>query len=151
MSPGLKRAREPYKVKNAITGIAITAFIVGAWAYSISAVKQDSFDDVDEEARALVGSGARSLEDEERARKAEMAKLAATGANTSTARASGLSAPVAAPSPSSQAPAAARGVLVGVLETRYPRLLDPTRKTLVWGAPSVDRIGRIGDRSQFSS
>jgi cytochrome c oxidase assembly factor 3 len=57
MSPGLKRAREPYRLRNAITGLALGAFAVGIWAYSISAVKQDVFDDVDEEARALARPG----------------------------------------------------------------------------------------------
>lgn len=40
---------------NLITGTAIAAFVVGVWAYSISAVKQDTFDDVDNQARALGG------------------------------------------------------------------------------------------------
>jgi len=53
MSASLKRAREPYRVKNAIMGLTLGAFAVGIWAYSISAVKQDVFDDVDEEARAM--------------------------------------------------------------------------------------------------
>lgn len=53
MSPGLKRARAPYRVKNAIVGVTLGAFSVAIWAYSISAVKQDVFDDVDEEARAM--------------------------------------------------------------------------------------------------
>jgi cytochrome c oxidase assembly factor 3, fungi type len=53
MSPGLKRAREPYRVKNAIMGLTLGAFAVGIWAYSINAVKQDVFDDIDEEARAM--------------------------------------------------------------------------------------------------
>jgi cytochrome c oxidase assembly factor 3 len=66
MSPGLKRARAPFRVRNAITGTLIAAFAVTVWAYSISAVKQDNFDDVDEEARALAGLGVRSIEDEER-------------------------------------------------------------------------------------
>jgi cytochrome c oxidase assembly factor 3 len=56
MSPGLKRAREPYRVRNAITGLTLAALGIGVWAYSISAVKQDVFDDVDEEARALAAS-----------------------------------------------------------------------------------------------
>ncbi|KAH9002232.1 Oxysterol-binding protein-domain-containing protein [Lactarius hatsudake] len=56
MSRGLLRAREPYRVKNAITGLAISSFAVGVWLYSMSAVKQDNFDDVDEEARAMVPS-----------------------------------------------------------------------------------------------
>ncbi|CAE6477266.1 unnamed protein product [Rhizoctonia solani] len=52
MSPALKRARQPFALKNAITGTAIAAFAVGVWAYSISAVKQDNFDDIDAEANA---------------------------------------------------------------------------------------------------
>ncbi|KAJ3504656.1 hypothetical protein NLJ89_g7826 [Agrocybe chaxingu] len=59
MSPGLLRAREPYRLKNAILGLTLGAFAVGVWAYSISAVKQDVFDDVDAEAEAL-GSTATS-------------------------------------------------------------------------------------------
>ena len=39
-----------------MTGIAIASFAVGVWAYSIRAVKQDTFEDVDEEARALVAA-----------------------------------------------------------------------------------------------
>lgn len=71
MSPGLQRARAPYRLKNAITGLILGAFGVGVWAYSISAVKQDVFDDVDEVARELRESGVvlTSLEDEEKARK----------------------------------------------------------------------------------
>src|ERR1700676_494750 len=71
MSPGLQRARAPYRWKNAISGLILGAFGVGIWAYSINAVKQDVFDDVDEEARELRESGVvlTSLEDEERDRK----------------------------------------------------------------------------------
>ncbi|KAF8272110.1 hypothetical protein EI94DRAFT_1719012 [Lactarius quietus] len=61
MSQGLLRAREPYRVKNAITGLAISSFAVGVWLYSMSAVKQDNFDDVDEEARAMVLSGVKGV------------------------------------------------------------------------------------------
>jgi len=53
MSPSLQRAREPFRVKNALLGLTLGAFAVGVWAYSISAVKQDVFDDVDEEVAAL--------------------------------------------------------------------------------------------------
>jgi hypothetical protein len=52
ISPALKRARQPYVVRNAITGALIASFAVGVWAYSISAVKQDNFDDIDAEASA---------------------------------------------------------------------------------------------------
>lgn len=57
MSPGLQRARAPYFVRNAITGFVLGAFGIGVYAYSISAVKQDIFDDVDEEARAMASAG----------------------------------------------------------------------------------------------
>ncbi|KAA1466568.1 hypothetical protein DENSPDRAFT_856223 [Dentipellis sp. KUC8613] len=144
MSPGLKRAREPYRVKNAITGVIVASFAVGAWAYSISAVKQDSFEDVDAEARALAGSGGRSLEDEER-------EKSQAAVSTSAALTPVQPVPAAPATDGSQGAAVGRGVLASVLERQYPRLLDPTRKTLVWGAPSVDRIGRIGDETVYSA
>ncbi|KAH9965814.1 hypothetical protein BC827DRAFT_1180016 [Russula dissimulans] len=57
MSAGLRRAREPFRVRNTLTGLGIGTFVVGVWLYSMSAVKQDNFDDVDEEARAMVRGG----------------------------------------------------------------------------------------------
>jgi len=62
MSQGLLRAREPYRAKNAITGLAISSFAVGVWLYSMRAVKQDNFDDVDEEARAMLTSAVKGVE-----------------------------------------------------------------------------------------
>ncbi|GJJ07324.1 hypothetical protein Clacol_001525 [Clathrus columnatus] len=53
MSPGLLRARRQFFMPNLITGTAIATFVIGVWAYSISAVKQDTFDDVDEQAKAF--------------------------------------------------------------------------------------------------
>lgn len=136
MSPGLKRAREPYRVRNAVTGLLMAGFGVGVWAYSISAVKQDVFDDVDEEARALTGSGMRSLEDEEREKAA--AKQAAAVVACS---------PVLLPAKKAEIPPVrtGRGVLVQLLDKQIPGLFDPQRKTLVWGAPPVDNIGRTSD------
>lgn len=147
MSPGLKRAREPYLIKNALTGLALGALAVGVWAYSISAVKQDVFDDVDEEARQLARSGASagmlSLEDE---KKQMEAAAAASAASSSSGVAGGSAAPVAASaspsSPVKSGTSPSRGILQA-LDKPFPRLLDPQRKTLVWGAPPVDNIGRI--------
>ncbi|KAL5530334.1 hypothetical protein ACEPAF_6591 [Sanghuangporus sanghuang] len=56
LSPGLQRARAPFRTRNTITGLAIGAFVVGVWAYSISAVKQDTFEDLDEEAKELLAA-----------------------------------------------------------------------------------------------
>ena len=114
------RAREPYKVKNALTGLAIGSFIVGVWLYSMSAVKQDNFDDVDEEARAMVRAGVKPLEE-----KGAGAMTTATVATKEERR-------------------GRHGLLVALLDAKLPGLLDPEGKTLVFGAPPVDRIGRIG-------
>ena len=140
MSPGLLRARAPFKVRNAITGVTIAALVVGVWAYSIAAVKQDSFADVDDEARILAASGStqniRSIEDEE---KAKASTITSTLTSTSAS-------PVQPQSPSVATPGLApRGVLAPLFERHYPRLLDPTNKTLVWGAPPVDKFGRLRD------
>jgi len=42
----LLRARRPYLVKNAVTGIALFGFCVGVYAFTINAVGQDDFSDV---------------------------------------------------------------------------------------------------------
>ena len=56
MSPGLQRARAPFRFRNALTGGILASFAIGVWAYSLSAVAQDDFSDVDEEARAISSS-----------------------------------------------------------------------------------------------
>ncbi|KAK4153299.1 hypothetical protein C8A00DRAFT_33994 [Chaetomidium leptoderma] len=45
-SPALLRARRPYLVKNAIAGVAISAFAIGIYAYTLHAIGQDEFEDV---------------------------------------------------------------------------------------------------------
>ncbi|PQE07077.1 Cytochrome oxidase assembly 3 mitochondrial protein [Rutstroemia sp. NJR-2017a BBW] len=45
-SAALIRARRPYLVKNAITGAGIFAFAVGVFAFTLRAVSQDDFEDV---------------------------------------------------------------------------------------------------------
>ncbi|KAF5333246.1 hypothetical protein D9611_002774 [Ephemerocybe angulata] len=163
MSEGLKRAREPYRIKNALVGLGLGAFAVGVWAYSISAVKQDVFDDVDEEARAL---GAGSPSDSTGTTTATTTSTLPTAAASTTVAATpalpgaaGLAQgtanivlpgtlplpPVSSPNtPTTTRP---KGVLARVLEQRWPKALDPESKTLVWGAPSVDNLGRMGSRS----
>lgn len=60
MSPGLQRAREPFRLHNALTGLGLGLLAFGIYSYSISAVRQDVFDDVDEEAEALARTGTSS-------------------------------------------------------------------------------------------
>lgn len=153
MSPGLLRARAPFKVRNAVTGVTIAALVVGVWAYSIAAVKQDSFADVDEEARILAASGSthhiKSIEDEENAKVSTIlpVRTSFTSVNTSLVQSQPLttSTPVVAPLP--ELVPRPKGVLSPLLEKYYPRLLDPTSRALIWGAPPVDRIGRLRDRT----
>lgn len=45
-SAALIRARRPYLVKNALTGVGIFAFAIGVYAFTIRAVAQDEFEDV---------------------------------------------------------------------------------------------------------
>ncbi|PPR05215.1 hypothetical protein CVT26_012291 [Gymnopilus dilepis] len=170
MSPGLKRAREPFRVKNALLGLALAAFAVGVWGYSISAVKQDVFDDVDEEAEALASTGTGTglgvgvL--------AKTPPPATVGAEERPAVVvQGSTAEPELTSPSSKAlvreggeervrgvleevralerggKGKGRGVLPRLVGGRWPRLLDPERKTLVWGAPPLDNLGKMSEGS----
>lgn len=131
MSRGLRRAREAYLLGNTITGIALLAFIAGVYTYSMRAVKQETFDDIDEQVLAMSMNAKkptvaqpRTLEDDR--------PLAAAPLGVTTP----------ATSPSNPIP---RGIVPRLLGQRYPWLLDPVSKTLVWGAPPLDRPGRMGD------
>lgn len=44
--PSLIRARQPYLVKNAITGVGLFAFVGAIYWYTLKAVGQDEFEDV---------------------------------------------------------------------------------------------------------
>ncbi|KAK7047329.1 hypothetical protein VNI00_006560 [Paramarasmius palmivorus] len=147
MSPGLRRARQPFLVKNAITGILL-----------------DDFDDIDEQARRKIQEEMKervkahaatvlSVHEEkdvmERAAGAVVDRVRGNVA-TSTSSSSVLGADDLAQSivneivQSVNATSRRRGILVGsVLDRRLPGLLDPNSKTLVWGAPPVDNIGTI--------
>ncbi|KAI0776192.1 hypothetical protein BD413DRAFT_469881 [Trametes elegans] len=154
MSPGLQRAREPFRLRNTLTGVILAGFVVGVWAYSIGAVKQDVFDDVDEEARALMaGSGIQKAENG-----APEGKAAAEASRASLDTSLPLNHPTPAvpltsevrPETRSSASIPRRGVLPPLLEQRFPTLLDPSSRTLVWGAPPVDNVGRMQDTAPGS-
>ena len=166
MSPGLKRARQPYLIRNALTGLALGAFAATVWAYSISAVKQDVFDDIDEEARALQGQTPGSAAPAQSASRDQLSvgpnpasSLGATKSDQTSSRiradeailAGAVTAEVISLVPLRGAPVptvSKRGVLQH-LDSRFPNLLDPHNKTIVWGAPPVDDIGTIsGSRSK---
>lgn len=133
MSPGLLRARAPFRMQNAITGLVLAGFATAVWAYSIRAVKQDDFSDVDEEAREMMmikgGEGNVAVD------------VVGAGVGVDT----GVGAPpeYLRSSDLDQTP---RGVLAPLLDRAFPRLLDPTRKTLVWGAPPIDAPGQMRPR-----
>lgn len=98
----------------------------------MSAVKQDNFADVDEEARAMVRAGVRVVEDKTSERNVEGNSPSTTTASSNVTSGSGEE-------------AKAQGLLAP-LDGKFPRLLDPKGKTMVWGAPPIDRIGRMLDR-----
>ncbi|KAF9226788.1 hypothetical protein BS17DRAFT_728625 [Gyrodon lividus] len=153
MSPGLMRARAPFRFRNAITGFILASFGVGVWAYSISAVKQDDFSDVDEEAREImkgrtspeIGAGLPLSTDSSAIKDVDVgAAVVSSTVSALLETTTSPRLPISSPSPSAVPP---RGVLVPILDRTFPRLLDPTQKTLVWGAPPLDNIGRVNLRS----
>ncbi|OCF42187.1 mitochondrial protein [Kwoniella heveanensis CBS 569] len=170
MSPSLTRARKPFILTNVLIGGTLFAFAVGVYVYSISAVKQDDFSDVEdllpplEERRKL-----QSIEDEQRAQSSlqSIASALPLGggarppANTATplpyATSSAASPSKAIPQPdlSGQVLPLASSTSrtgTGIFGTRRLNeidwvkkrgLVDPKGNVLVWGAPDVERIGRI--------
>ncbi|KAJ4479095.1 hypothetical protein J3R30DRAFT_3474143 [Lentinula aciculospora] len=168
MSPGLRRARAPFLVRNTITGIILGAFAIGVYTYSIRAVRQDDFGDIDEETKAqreaerlaqlekmrresatvlTVGEEKDVMEMAARVVASQIngASLSAPVDETSSLRVSqSQSSPVLA---EVNAQRSRRGVLVGLLDKTFPGALDPIKKTLVWGAPDVDNIGRMTSRN----
>ncbi|ODN89687.1 mitochondrial protein [Cryptococcus wingfieldii CBS 7118] len=146
MSPSLQRARKPFFLTNALIGGSVAAFTLGVYLYSISAVKQDDFSDVEDLLPPLEErSKIRSIEDE--------AKEIAGGAVNSIPAARGLpGAPSKAipDAPLAQAAAASSfgwgpKKLSDVEWIKRRGWVDGNGNVLVWGAPNVDRIGRLSD------
>ncbi|KAF1992056.1 hypothetical protein K402DRAFT_416539 [Aulographum hederae CBS 113979] len=44
--PALIRARQPFLIKNILTGTAIFSFAIGVYVFTLKAVSQDDFDDL---------------------------------------------------------------------------------------------------------
>ncbi|KAK6904737.1 mitochondrial protein [Kwoniella mangroviensis CBS 10435] len=170
MSPSLQRARKPFVLTNVLIGGTLFAFAVGVYVYSISAVKQDDFSDVEdllpplEERRKLV-----SIEDEQRASKSLQSIASALPLSSSPPpRSQSANTPLpyatsSGSSPSKDIPQPdLTGATLPLLESRPGSgsgwgikriselewirkrgLVDPNGNVLVWGAPNVDRIGNI--------
>ncbi|WVR03129.1 hypothetical protein IAU60_000119 [Kwoniella sp. DSM 27419] len=165
MSPSLNRARKPFVLTNVLIGSTLFAFAVGVYWYSISAVKQDDFSDVEdllpplEERRKL-----QSIEDEQRASGSlqSIASALPMGGSrpatplpyaTSTGSSPSKQIPqqpdvVGSAGPLATGPSQTGGRWgirrLGELEwVRKRGLVDPKGNLLVWGAPDVERIGTI--------
>jgi cytochrome c oxidase assembly factor 3 len=165
MSPGLKRAREQYRVKNALLGVAIFGVAGGIWAWSISAVKQDTFEDLDEEARALARPATATGAKDAAGLSAPLTSgvpmtpgggasstIVTGGANMTSLQTGatplGVVAAVKdhAQSVTTSIQRQPRGLLAPLLARFLPAALDPNSRTLVWGAPTVDSVGKLGER-----
>lgn len=140
------RARAPYRVRNAITGVILTGMVVGVWAYSMSAVKQDVFDDIDEEAKRLSRpSTVMQNVKKPGAPNSSPSTGAGPPAVSSDGNANVSPGVGAALAPTEKHPV--RGVLPVIIGGTFPRFLDPKTNTFVWGAPPVDNIGKLGSPS----
>jgi len=144
VSKGLKRARRPFRTANFITGSLITAFAASVYFYSIRAVAQDDFSDLDQPVDDDLRKRVRSIEDEKRAKEALVADRLASVAPTTSAAALGVveavnpveALPLGAPTP-------ARSGVLGLVQGAFGG--RGTESKVVWGAPNVDRVGRIGE------
>ncbi|KAF7352219.1 Coiled-coil-56 domain-containing protein [Mycena venus] len=143
MSPGLLRARRQFRTPNAVAGVLLLTFVGGVFYYSMAAVKQDVFDDLDEEAkqRAVLDAkrSALSVEDEKRAMAAAVASATGSAPKglklSDSARNNDVAVP---PTPESTAPE----------DTTQRTGVLGSLKRLVWGAPSVDKTGSLEDKSK---
>ncbi|WVN88515.1 uncharacterized protein L203_103726 [Cryptococcus depauperatus CBS 7841] len=144
MSSSLKRARKPFILTNALIGGTIVAFAAGVYAYSISAVQQDDFSDVADLLPPLEErSNIKSIEDE--AREKQLSLGSALSTSNGLPRSSAIpNRPIE--TTTADGPGGWRIKRLGDIEwIRTKGLVDPQGNVLVWGAPNVDDIGRMGD------
>lgn len=161
-SPGLERARRPFRAKNALTGLAILAFVGSVYGYSISAVKQDDFSDLPEVSTSAGKEGIKTIEEEmaERAKagggrgigammgfgsspqgdgvRVKDAEDGAVVAATSSNTGSGFSSPQPTPLSTPLPPGTSSSVLS---HTGRPH------STIIVGAGDVDKLGTMGQRA----
>lgn len=156
-NPGLLRAREPFRFRNALTGAVILSFVTGVYFYSISAVKQDDFSDVP----LPSPEDMRRIQAEIEAEKAQnaadgKARLGGSGPGRTAAGGAGAN-PLTTPE---GAHLPAMGILGSVAflggRAESPSS-DPTTPSVppargfVQGAPPLDRLGTTKDRTTLAS
>ncbi|GAA5848464.1 hypothetical protein JCM8547_004522 [Rhodosporidiobolus lusitaniae] len=140
VSEGLKRARRPFRTANFITGSLITGFALSVYLYSIRAVAQDDFSDLDQPVSDDIRKGVWSIEDEKRAKEALVADRLAAFDPVAPAAVVDAVGPVEA-LPVAAAPR--RTGILGLMQRTFGG--KGTESKIVWGAPNVDRVGRIGE------
>ena len=148
VSPALKRARDPLRARNAVTGTLLTAFALSVWAYSISAVKQDTLGDIDTFAADKQVQVTVPLNRSVAIADSLIPFSQPTVLHSVTAqRASDVYAfPISGPT------APANPLITSFLLFR-PSILDRLTTVrhsdgtlIVWGAPAIEKVGSIGDR-----
>lgn len=151
VSEGLVRARKPFRMANAITGAIIASFAVSVYFYSIRAVAQDDFSDIaapSEEER----KGVRSIEDELKLKeqlKAERLGLPGSvqskvqEAEEASRKLGGQVQEKA--TEVQQAVQGSRSSVLQLLGETFGGKGSPSK--FIQSAPSVDRLGRVGDQA----
>lgn len=173
VSEGLLRARKPFRTTNAFTGALIAGFALSVYFYSIRAVAQDDFSDIAAPSESE-RRGVRSLEDEARLRDElkkdrslfksgagaatgpTPAQLEAEQASRTLDRMGGAGARAGPTSELDRDVARAKGAVERSGMTLWERMAGSfggkgTDSAIVYGAPPVDRLGRIGDTSVAST
>lgn len=151
VSEGLLRARKPFRMANAVTGAVIAGFAVSVYFYSIRAVAQDDFSDIGaptEEQR----KGVRSIEDEKREQEQLKAdrlglpgsvKVKVQEAEEASRRLEGKVQDKAVEV--KQAVQGKSKSILDLLTEGFGGKGAPSK--IVYGAPPVDQIGRVGETS----
>ncbi|GAA5826061.1 hypothetical protein JCM5353_004198 [Sporobolomyces roseus] len=134
-SEGLKRARLPFRTRNAIVGLTLSGFMFSVYLYSIRAVAQDDFADLQaptqEERDRMV-----SIEEERRNR--DQLLLPQSTVTQVIPQTQTIS--QGQPSLTSH-----EGILARFNNTFGGRGQE---SKMVWGAPPVDRLGRIAKEEE---
>lgn len=172
-SAGLERARRPFRVRNALTGLGIMSFVASVYFYSISAVKQDDFSDLPATAPNAGKEGIKTIEEElaEKTSKAGIRGVGAIAGLGSSPQGQGVRVkenvaaiqsnpqkqvpspqptPLSSPLPQSSYAAAAAATVT--FDDALPTAsTSRSRSRFIVGAPDVDRIGTLSQRSDLEA
>jgi len=150
MAPSLLRARKRFQWRNMATAVLLTSFVIGVYTYSIGAVAQEDFSNIE------------ALEQLERRRTHEEEEAANRAGVTLPSRRTGSSAAAIIKSTKSNSTGAPAEIKLQTKVLDLPSSWEDIQPVMAWwksglgarnasswipGAPDVEKVGRISDSS----